>query len=269
MKPTLPIKIEALPDTATSPALWRQIAPVLQAIADSESRNADLYRDEKIAYSAIAFATWKASKRQWLGLWQYLLECKVLQIGEVADSKPKPNTPKKQRPTTPPKNAKPRKKSNDISNPLRERSEKKILSDKQKGIGMRIVPNEVLAQVLNDKWQDSGAIAVKLNDVLETPLTLVQVSKLLNNRLRTGEIVRLERDHRELSYYSLVQATEFENQWLTLEMAYQLAKSRGCTAAKNTFRKTSKYNYSAYGLEFRKSVPEPENTLLRWRDTES
>lgn len=154
----------------------------------------------------------------------------------------------------------------DWSNPLRERSEVKINSDRQKGLDRRIVSDKILNQALTDKWQDVGAIAARLNSIIEAPLTFKQVSKLLSNRYRTGEIYRFNREHHDVSYYSQIEATEFESQWLTLEMAYQLAISRGCKVAKNTFRKNHRCDYSAFGLEFRREVPEFDNKLLRWRD---
>jgi hypothetical protein len=154
----------------------------------------------------------------------------------------------------------------DWSNPKRERSEKKINSDKQKGLVRRIVADEVLYEALTDKWQDVGAIAIRLNALVDVPLSFNQTSKLLANRYRTKEIFRLMRDQQDLSYYSRVEAIEFESQWLTLDMAYQLARSRGCTSAKNTFRKHHKFDYGAFGIEFRREVPEFENGLLRWRD---
>jgi len=103
MKPSLPIYIPSLPDTATSPALWRQIAPLLSAIAEREKRNADLYPSERIAYNAIALARYQANKKQWLHLWQYLLDRQIVQIKTIAVATPPPK-PKTQRPTKPPKN---------------------------------------------------------------------------------------------------------------------------------------------------------------------
>jgi hypothetical protein len=106
MKPTLPICISAIPSLDTSPAIWRQIAPILSAIAEREKRNEDLYPSERTAYNALSFAQYQASKKQWLTLWQYLLDRQVVRIRDIATPPPKPKT---QRPTKPPKNiAKPK-----------------------------------------------------------------------------------------------------------------------------------------------------------------
>ncbi len=140
-------------------------------------------------------------------------------------------------------------------------------ANKIKGLARRTVSLEQLNQILTDKWQDVGEIAAKINEIVDVKLSFAQVSKLLSNRYRSGEIVRLENEgHHKISYYSRVQATEFENVWMTLDAAHKLARSRGCTVAKNTFRKNLYFDYALYGLEFRKEVPEPENCLLRWRD---
>jgi hypothetical protein len=124
----------------------------------------------------------------------------------------------------------------------------------------------MMDSVLTDKWQDTGSICRKINELSDQPIDFIKVSKILCSRYAAGEVCRLNRDHHELGYYSRIQATEFESQWLTLEMAFQLARSRGYEGAKNTFRKNFRFNYAAYGLEFRKEVPEFENSLLRWRD---
>jgi hypothetical protein len=43
MKPTLPICIPSIPSPDTSPAIWRQVAPILSAIAEREKRNENLF----------------------------------------------------------------------------------------------------------------------------------------------------------------------------------------------------------------------------------
>jgi hypothetical protein len=154
----------------------------------------------------------------------------------------------------------------DWSNPKRTRTRKKIESDKKKGVAKRIISKEQINSVLTDKWQDAVTIAYKLNELLGENIELRRLSKLLYNRSVSGEIYRYNRDHHEISFFSKVQATEFENEWMTLEMAYQIAISRGCPFARNTFRKTHKFDYSAYGLEFRKAAPDNECSLLRYRD---
>jgi hypothetical protein len=468
---TLPICIPAIPSPDASPEIWRQVAPILQAIAEREKRNEDLYPSERTAYNAIAFAQHQATKRQWLNLWQYLLDRKILHVGEfnpiddhedlalqsthsgrfatgsenslsklkesdineirrlrllcgytlreiaaiygvnhqtinqifigktwshipnpyptgtIAAPPPKPKT---QRPTKPPKNkikpetnkpqktlkpstskvlkpeAKRKRVRNrerlsdrksptflyefvslapclsgllsilnlykffaysaplcprvkipiadrpdgqrikallayktssgeyaslkvylpslkrryrmnsdvlrlllDWSNPLRTRTRKKVESDKKKGVAKRIISTEQINQVLTDKWQDAVTITVKLNELLGENIDLRRLSKLLYNRSVAGEIHRYNRDHHEISFFSRIEATEFENEWMTLEMAYQLAVSRGCPFARNTFRKTHRFDYSAYGLEFRKAAPATECSLLRYRDIQS
>jgi hypothetical protein len=368
----LPICIPALPSPDTSPEIWRQVAPILSAIAEREKRNENLYPSERTAYNALSFAQYQAGKKQWLNLWQYLLDRQVVQIGDIASPPPKP--PKSDRPKTkPPKNVvKPKAKKQrkrirnrerltdrksptylyvfaclkpclsgllsilnlysffaysaplcprqkppiavrpdgqrikallaykasggeysslkvylpslkkryrmhpdvsklllDWSNPKRTRTRKKIESDKQKGVAKRIISTEQINLVLTDKWQDAVTIAYKLNDLLGENIELRKLSKLFYNRSVSGEIYRYNRDHHEISYFSRVQATEFENEWMTLEMAYQLAISRGCPFARNTFRKTHKFDYSAYGLEFRKAAPDNECSLLRYRDIQS
>ncbi len=369
MTPQLPIQLPAIPDPAQSFDAWRTVERTLAAIAAKEEANENLYRSEKIAYNAIAYARWQASKRQWSGLWQYLLDRQILAIGEVSAPPPKP--PKPTRPTKPPKakiekpvapkvakperlqappKLKPKKKrrspiflrfkklkraalrlqvflwfadwvastapkckarspiknrpdgeriktllsykakggyaslklylpkskkryrmNGDVidillkwSNPKRERSEVKIASDKAKGEACRLIPTEIFNQALSDKWQDTGAICAKLNVIADKPITLAQSVKILNSRLKTGEVHQLKRNSQV--YYSLVEATEFETEWINLSTAYEIAVSRGCTAAYNTFRKTYKFNYAKFGLEFRKEVPEHHNSLLRWRD---
>jgi len=366
---TLPICIPAIPSPDTSPEIWRQIAPILSAIAEREKRNEDLYPSERIAYNALSFAQHQATKRQWLNLWQYLLDRQIVQIGNIATPQPKP---KSDLPTKPPKNvAKNVAKSEvkrkrhinrerktdrksptylyvfaclkpclsglqsvinlykffayiaplcprikppirdrprgerikallgyktsggeyaslkvylpslkkryrmhpdvsklllDWSNQQRTRTRKKIESDKKKGVAKRIISKEQINSVLTDKWQDAVTIAYKLNELLGENIELRKLSKLLYNRSVSGEIYRYNRDHHEISYFSRVQATEFESEWMTLEMAYQLAVSRGCPFARNTFRKTHRFDYSAYGLEFRKAAPANECSLLRYRD---
>ncbi|NBV95598.1 MAG: hypothetical protein EBR90_02260, partial [Actinobacteria bacterium] len=101
MTPSLPIKLPAIPDPSVSPETWRTVERTLAAIAAKEEANQNLYRSEKIAYNAIAFARYQAHKRQWQSLWQYLLDRQILAIGEVAAPPPKP--PKTPRPTKPPK----------------------------------------------------------------------------------------------------------------------------------------------------------------------
>jgi hypothetical protein len=363
---TLPICIPAIPSPDTSPEIWRQVAPILSAIAEREKRNEDLYPSERTAYNALSFAQYQAGKKQWLSLWQYLLDRQVVQIGTIATPPPKP---KSDRPKNkPPKNvAKPevKRKRNinrerktdrksptylyvfaclkpclsglhfmlnlysffayiaplcprikpplrdrpdgqrikallayktadgeysslkvympslkrrykmnpdvqklllDWSNPQRLKTRKKIESDKAKGLAKRIITTAQINSVLTDKWQDAVTIAAKLNELLGENIEFKKISKLLYNRSVAGEIYRFNRDHHEISYFSRVQATEFESEWMTLEMAYQLAVSRGCPFARNTFRKTHKFDYSAYGLEFRKAAPDNECSLLRYRD---
>jgi hypothetical protein len=150
------------------------------------------------------------------------------------------------------------------SNPLRPRSEKKIESDKAKGDAARLISAQEFAQVLTDKWQDTAAITAKLNLLLGTNYPLDLVSKLLGDRFRKGEVFRHKL--RTQCYYSNTEATEFEGEWIDRERAYAIAVSRGCKAAENTFRKTYKFDYAAFGLEFRKDVPATESSRLRWRD---
>ena len=154
----------------------------------------------------------------------------------------------------------------DWSNPQRTRTRKKVESDKAKGLAKRVITTAQIREVLTDKWQDAVAIASKLNELLGENIELRKISKLLYNRSVSGEIHRFNRDHHEISYFSRIEATEFESEWMTFEMAYQLAVSRGCTAARNTFRKTHRFDYSAFGLEFRKAAPSNECSLLRYRD---
>lgn len=392
MKPTLPIYIPSLPSPDTSPALWRQIAPILSAIAERERNDENLYPYEKIAYSAIAFASYNANKKQWPTLWQYLLDRQIVQIGEIAT--PPPKKPNSDRPTKPPKNriAKParekkprpkrvrkRKKVTNRKSPsymfefvclapclsglrcvatfwqwlayaaplcprskpplrLRSKGEKirPILCAKTKSgdwarlrvwmrssrtwykIGdnvrsiliewsnpyrtktrkrmvirfdinlnpekesapildkestpkrvVRTISMDEVNQVLTDKWQDIGAITNKLNAIIEHPIKLSKLSNLLHKRSLTGAVKKLDRAFGELSYYSLIEATEFENEWMTLRSAYKLAKLRGYKGAENTFRKHHRCDYAAYGLEFRSVVPANEHKLLRWRNIQS
>lgn len=139
-----------------------------------------------------------------------------------------------------------------------------IASDSAKGEAARIITREHLSQVLTDKWQDTHAIMTKLNQIVDKSFQLASVTQILKTRFDDGEICQLK--HGKRAYYSHCQATEFESEWLTRDMAYAIAVSRGCTYSKNTFRKTYSFNYTAYGLEFRDTVPSGENSLLRWRD---
>jgi len=363
MKPTLPICIPSLPDTTTSPALWRQIAPILQAIAEREKRNEDLYPSERTAYNSLSFAQYQATKKQWLSLWQYLLDRQVLQIGDVAA--PPPEKPKRDRPINPRKNkaakvAKPKRKKKrkprtltylaalratlirlrvflwfcgfvaysaplcprakqglplrdrprgerikallsykttggfaslkvympssktrykmetnvkrlllDWCNERRETSEAQLKANRLKGLNNRLISPEQLNQSLSDKWRDTAVIAAKLTEIMGIKFTPTHVSKILSNRLRAGEVFQHSIGNHDVVYYSRIQATEFESEWITQEAAYQIALSRGCTAAKNTFRKHHRFDYSVYGLEFRENVPESENRFMRWRDIQS
>ena len=375
MKHTLPIPIPSIPSPDASPALWRQIAPKLAAIAERERQDEGLYPYEKIAYSALSFATWNASKKQWSALWQYLLDRQIVQISKIAA--PPPPKPKSDRPTKPPKSriAKPirekkprskrvknRKKITNRKSPtymyvfarlkpclsglrslttfwqwlayaaplcprsklplrLRGKGEKikPILCAKTKDgdwsrlrvwmrsskrwykIGdnvrdlliewsnpyrtkarkrkekteatpkrvIRVISMDEINQVLTDKWQDIGAITNKLNAILSKPIELSKLSKLLSKRSAAGLLNKLHYPQKALTYYSRIEATEFECEWMALDMAYQLAKSRGYQGAKNTFRKHHRCNYAAYGLEFRKDAPVTENHLLRWRDIQA
>jgi hypothetical protein len=384
MKPSLPICIPSIPSPDTSPAIWRQVAPILSAIAAHEQRR-KLKDDRAIATNALFVARYLVYKNQWSSLWQSLLDRNVLHIGDEPKLQPPkarpepeleaiaapPPKPKSDRPKTkPPKNvAKPKAKKQrkrirnrerltdrksptylyvfaclkpclsgllsilnlysffaysaplcprqkppirdrpdgqrikallaykasggeyaslkvylpslkkryrmhpdvsklllDWSNPKRTRTRKKVESDKAKGVAKRIISTEQINSVLTDKWQDAVTIAYKLNELLGENIELRKLSKLFYNRSVAGEIHRYNRDHHEISFFSRVQATEFENEWMTLEMAYQLAISRGCPFARNTFRKTHRFDYSAYGLEFRKAAPDNECSLLRYRD---
>ena len=382
MKPTLPICIPSLPDSVTSPEIWRQVAPILQAIAEYEQRR-KLSSERAIATNALFVAQYLSYKNQWSNLWQSLLDRNVLYIGEAPKVKPPkpqpeielvdvatpPLKPKGDRPknnlpknkievkteakkrTRPPRKTdrkspafitvipylkptsirllvflwfcdwivysaplcprlkpplrdrpdgqrikallayktadgeysslkvympslKKRYKMNadvqklllDWSNPQRLKTRKKIESDKAKGLAKRVITTAQIREVLTDKWQDAVTIASKLNELLGENIELRKISKLLYNRSVSGEIHRFNRDHHEISYFSRVEAAEFESEWMTLEMAYQLAVSRGCTAARNTFRKTHRFDYSAFGLEFRKAAPTNECSLLRYRD---
>ena len=134
---------------------------------------------------------------------------------------------------------------------------------------IRFISMDEINQVLTDKWQDISSITNKLNAILSKPIELSELSKLLRKRSLAGLLKKMHYPQKGLTYYSRIEATEFENQWLTLDMAYRLAVSRGFQGAKNTFRKHHKVNYSAYGLEFRRDVPANENSLLRWRDTQA
>jgi hypothetical protein len=391
MKPTLPICIPSLPSPDTSPALWRQIAPILNAIAEREQNDESLYPYEKIAYSALSYANWNANNKRWGTLWQYLLDRQIVRIGTVPTPSQKP---KSDRPTKPPKNkiAKPTKEKKprpkrvrnrrkvtnrksptcivefvrlkpclsglrslatfwqwlayaaplcprskpplrlrskgekikpilcaktkdgdwsrlrvwmrsdrswykigdnvrdlliEWSNPYRTKARKRIvirfdinlnpekepspILDKEttpKRV-IRVISMDTINQVLTDKWQDIGAITDKLNAILEKPIELSELSKLLRKRSLAGLLKKFQYPQKALTYYSRIEATEFENQWLTLDMAYQIAQSRGFKGAKNTFRKHHKCDYAAYGLEFRRDVPVTENKLLRWRDIQS
>lgn len=130
----------------------------------------------------------------------------------------------------------------------------------------RKISEHQLNLVLTDKWLDTRAIAYRLNKLIDWKMSTIDVGKLLIRRKNLGEIYQLSGEDMAIAYYSKVQATEFENDWIALNDAYLLAQSRGCTAVKNTFRKNQSFDYAEFGLEFRANVPSPENTLFRWRD---
>jgi hypothetical protein len=155
-----------------------------------------------------------------------------------------------------------------LFNPLRKKSEKRLEAERTKGAKRRLLSADQLNQVLTDKWQDSTSIKIKINSLFDKSFSLEVVSKILNDRFKAGEIYQLapQGNHSMVFYSRIADTTEFESEWINLEMAYSLAVSRGCKAAKNTFRKTYQFNYAAFGLEFRKEVPEHHNSLLRWRD---
>jgi len=358
MKPSLPIFIPAIPSPDASLELWRQIAPTLAAIAKREKQDEELSSCEKIAYSALAYAQYNASKKQWFALWKYLLDRRIVQIGniETPPSEPIGENELKSKRTSSRKRITNRRSPTYMfvfvrlrpclsgmrslaifwqwlayaaplcprsKPPLRLRSKgekiKPILCAKTKDgnwsrlrvwmrtskswlkIGenardlliewsnpyrtiarkrkekiravpkrtIRFISMEQINQVLTDKWQDISSITNKLNAILSKPIELSELSKLLRKRSVAGLIKKLHYPQKALTYYSRIEATEFENQWLTLDMAYRLAVSRGFQGAKNTFRKHYRFNYSAYGLEFRRDVPATENSLLRWRDTQT
>jgi hypothetical protein len=156
--------------------------------------------------------------------------------------------------------------SNPYRTKARKRAEKVEAAPKRV---IRVISMDTINQVLTDKWQDIGAITDRLNAILDKPIELSELSKLLRKRSLAGLLKKLQYPQKALTYYSRIEATEFENEWLTLDMAYQIAQSRGFKGAKNTFRKHHKCNYAAYGLEFRREVPVTENKLLRWRDIQS
>lgn len=409
MKPALPICIPSLPDTTASPALWRQIAPILNAVHRSTGK----------LTLEIAVAQRQASKNQWNLLWQYLIERQILSIGsevlslqkpvfahpiaprsseippkippnqfeplpllkqvetkrvktkKVRTKKvrtiatPQPKPVKSPRPINPCKNkaakvAKPKRKKKrkprtltyfaalratlirlrvflwfcgfvafsaplcprakqglplrdrprgerikallsyrttggfaslkvylpssktrykmgtntkqfllEWCNARREASPALLKANRLKGLNNRLISPEQLNQALSDKWRDTAVIAAKLTDITGIKFTPTHVSKILSNRLRAGEVFQHSIGNHDVVYYSRIQATEFESEWITQEAAYQIALSRGCTAAKNTFRKHHRFDYSVYGLEFREEVPESENRFMRWRDIQS
>ena len=121
MKPTLPISIPAIPSSEASLELWRQIAPTLAAIAEREKRDEELSSNEKIAYSALAYAQYNASKKQWSALWKYLLERQIVQISDIETPPPKPT--KSPHPTRPPQSrpAKPIRENKPRSKRIRNR----------------------------------------------------------------------------------------------------------------------------------------------------
>ena len=156
------------------------------------------------------------------------------------------------------------------SNPYRTKARKR--KEKVEATPKRVIwviSMDEINQVLTDKWQDIGAITNKLNAILSKPIELSKLSKLLSKRSAAGLLIKLHYPQKALTYYSRIEATEFENEWLTLDMAYQVAVSRGYQGAKNTFRNHHRCNYAAYGLEFRREVPATENHLLRWRDIQA
>jgi hypothetical protein len=355
MKPTLPISIPAIPSSEASLELWRQIAPTLAAIAEREKRDEELSSNEKIAYSALAYAQYNASKKQWSALWKYLLDRQIVQISDIATPPLRENKPRSKRirnrkritnrksPTymfvfvrlksclsglrslttfwqwlayaaplcpreKPPLRLRPKgekirpilcaktkdgdwsrlrvwmrtskswfKMGSNVrdlliewSNPYRtiaRKRKEKIRAVPKRTI--RFISMDEINQVLTDKWQDISSITNKLNAILSKPIELSELSKLLRKRSLAGLLKKMHYPQKGLTYYSRIDATEFENQWLTLDMAYRLAVSRGYQGAKNTFRKHHKINYSAYGLEFRRDVPATENSLLRWRDIQT
>lgn len=306
MKPTLPICIASVPDSTTSPELWRQIAPILVAIAEREKRNEDLYPSERTAYNAIAFAQYQASRRQWLNLWQYLLDRQVLQIGDIAAPPPKP---KRDRPTKPPKNKVekvPKTKVEKVPKPPKPPKPKKVAKLKKapkqpkpkkpkvkkvkiykprkslKGIkleNIRIVTTEQLQAALTIKWLDIVAITNRFKTICGVELTLDQTADLLNNRVYTGEIYKMPKGIHDAAFYSKTQAVEIDAEYFTdhlsLNMAYQLAQKRGYPFTKKAFGNASIRTLDKFGISYkpRKEMGDLDNKLLnysdKWRDTKS
>ncbi len=87
MKPSLPICIPSIPSPDTSPAIWRQVAPILSAIAAHEQRR-KLKDDRAIATNALFVARYLVYKNQWSSLWQSLLDRNVLHIGDAPKLQP-------------------------------------------------------------------------------------------------------------------------------------------------------------------------------------
>jgi len=263
MKPTLPICIPSLPSPDTSPALWQQIAPILSAIAERERNDENLYPYEKIAYSALSFANWNASKKQWGVLWQYLLDRQIVQISEIATPPPKP---KSDRPTKPPKNVKD---SKSKSNPKQKKTTKGIKLE-----SVRIVTKEQLQQALTDTWLDISTIAKRFRD-MGVNLTLPQTEDLLNNRASTHEIFKAPKGLHDAALYSRIQATEIECDLLSLNMAFKLAQSRDYPFTKKALGEASTKVLTQYGISFkpRKEMGDLDNKLLNysdiWRDIQS
>lgn len=127
--------------------------------------------------------------------------------------------------------------------------------------GRRKISKTQLDEALNDNWQPVGIIAKKLG------LTFREATKLLQQRKEIHEIYHYSGGDSPIALYSRnPDATHIERDWLTLNEAFQLAKERGYEGGLNTFRKNNIFRYERFNLEFRHTVPEYENCLLRWRD---
>jgi hypothetical protein len=113
------------------------------------------------------------------------------------------------------------------SNPYRTKARKRVEKIKAapKRV-MRVISMDTINQVLTDKWQDIGAITDKLNAIIDKPIELSELSKLLRKRSLAGLLKKLHYPQKALTYYSRIEATEFENKWLTLDMAHNQEVSR-------------------------------------------
>lgn len=299
----LPIILPSSPHDRT---LWQQVERRLEAIAINEQ---SLNRRDRLVNNSLALAKNYAKNNEWKSLWEFLRDRKIvalpthhgilLKLWTLQAIAQCLQCAKEAKPIAIP--AIKRKRYRKIKNPrfLLEyltifaawastvecsqlyirllRCNPKL--NKEVGISTKVIGiqlDEIFDKCLTDKWQDVHSIQQKLAKLTDNVRDRSALDARLKYRAITGDIYKLHPEGSVCVFYSKVEATEFESEWLDVGRAYLLAQSRGCTSGFNTFRtkatrtdytKQGVINYYAqFGLEFRFKAPSTENRFFKWRD---